>query len=409
MEQVKSGQCIDQISTELTNLLISKGYGADAMLKYQRALSNIKSFMFKEGMYHYTEEVGEAYLAKRISSRKISKWSEKFHSMVVRRLNDVNVGIGYRLVVRNAIKPAPVPYDELLQEYLKYCSRQGNKERTIEKYCSFCKDFLCFLSEAGCTEPEDMNTSYICRAIIRFCNKDAFAAVRAFLAYLYTAGTLEYDFSGIIPKYSRSTKIPTTYTTEEIKRIESVVDRNTKTGKRDYAALLLATRLGMRSGDIVRLTFKSVDFAGNIISLSQEKTCQPLILPLLPDIQKAIEVYIKDARPNIESEYIFLSVKAPFNRMSTDTFARITNGYFLAAGINKSGKKHGPHSFRSSLASSMVNDNVPYEIVRRVLGHNNPNAIKHYAKIDIENLRNYAIDVPTPTGEFKSLLEGAGR
>ena len=61
MEQVKSGQCIDQISMELTNLLISKGYGADAMLKYQRALSSIKSFMFKEGMYHYTEEVGEAY------------------------------------------------------------------------------------------------------------------------------------------------------------------------------------------------------------------------------------------------------------------------------------------------------------------------------------------------------------
>ena len=35
-------------------------------------------------------------LQQALSSRKISKWSEKFHSMVVRRLNDVNVGIGYK-------------------------------------------------------------------------------------------------------------------------------------------------------------------------------------------------------------------------------------------------------------------------------------------------------------------------
>ena len=37
------------------------------------------------------------------------------------------------------------------------------------------------------------------------------------------------------------------------------------------------------------------------------------------------------------------------------------------------------------------------------LGHADPDAIKHYARVDIENLRSYAIDVPTPSGNFEEL------
>ena len=71
---------------------------------------------------------------------------------------------------------------------------------------------------------------------------------------------------------------------------------------------------------------------------------------------------------------------------------------FIAAGIDTSGKKHGPHAFRSSMASSMVNDGGSYEIARRILGHSDPNVIKHYARTDIENLRLCSIDPPAPSG-----------
>ena len=79
---------------------------------------------------------------------------------------------------------------------------------------------------------------------------------------------------------------------------------------------------------------------------------------------------------------------------------------FRIAGVNVEGRKHGPHVFRSSLASSMVNDGYPYETVRTVLGHTDPRAITHYAKLDIEKLRVCAIPVPPPSGKFKSFLKG---
>ena len=56
------------------------------------------------------------------------------------------------------------------------------------------------------------------------------------------------------------------------------------------------------------------------------------------------------------------------------------------------------------MATSMVNDNVPYDAVRKTLGHSDPNAIKHYAKNDLENLRRCALDVPPASGRFLELL-----
>ena len=57
----------------------------------------------------------------------------------------------------------------------------------------------------------------------------------------------------------------------------------------------------------------------------------------------------------------------------------------------------------------MVNDDVPYQAVRTILGHSNPDAIKHYAKLDTEKLRECAVEVPKPSGSFKTFLDGCGQ
>jgi site-specific recombinase XerD len=321
-------------------------------------------------------------------------------------LNDVNVGIEYQLIRPNATLPVPMHLSDPLESYLRFCTSIGNRESTITWKRSICVKFLYFLSDLGCSDAQEINSSYICRAIIHHSNKDAYAIVREFLRYLHEIGTLKLDYSGIIPKYNRGKVLPTTYSIDEVRCLEASVDRSSKVGKRDYAVLLLATRLGLRSGDIVGLTFDKIDFIGNNINLTQEKTKHPLTLPLLPEIRAAIGEYVQYARPDSDSEFIFLSMSAPFGKMTTGSTRHMLNRYFLAAGINIKDKKHGLHSMRSSLASSMVNDGVPYEVLRRLLGHRDPNAVKHYAKIDIENLRNCAIDVPFPSGNFKALLEG---
>jgi site-specific recombinase XerD len=406
MKERGSTRNFEQLSAELMETIRQKCYGTETMSNYRRTLSRIGKFMTKEGHCIYTADVGKAFIADLVSSAYISESHLRFNHTVVRRLNDVNSGVDYRLIEAKAITPVPIQFAEPLESYLRFCARIGNKANTISLKSSICVKFINFLTDLGCSDAQDINTNYICRAIIRHTNKDSYAIIRAFLQHLHETGILMHDYSGIIPKHSRGEVIPTTYSIDEVRRLEATVDRSSKIGKRDYAVILLATRLGLRAGDIVGLTYDSVDFIGSNISISQEKTKYPLTLPLLSEICEAIEDYIKCARPNSDSEYIFLSAKAPFERMTTSAIRHALTMYFPSAGIDVSGKKHGSHSLRSSLASSMVNDGVPYEVVRRLLGHRDPNAVKHYAKIDIENLRCYAIDVPPPSGNFENLLEG---
>ena len=39
----------------------------------------------------------------------------------------------------------------------------------------------------------------------------------------------------------------------------------------------------------------------------------------------------------------------------------------------------------------MVNDNIPYEVVRKTLGHTDQNAIRSYARLDLEQLRGLSL------------------
>ena len=105
---------------------------------------------------------------------------------------------------------------------------------------------------------------------------------------------------------------------------------------------------------------------------------------MLPEVKLALTDYISNARPRVESQTVFLRHYAPYQGITTSVLRFVTTKYLGLANIDVSGRKHGPHTFRSSLASSMVNDYVPYEAVRSILGHSSPNVIKHYAKIDIE-------------------------
>lgn len=67
-------------------------------------------------------------------------------------------------------------------------------------------------------------------------------------------------------------------------------------------------------------------------------------------------------------------------------------------------KRHGSRAFRSSIASNMVNDKVSTEVVRKVLGHGTKHAIRHYVRMDIENMRLCPLPAPKPSGIFSEML-----
>lgn len=165
--------------------------------------------------------------------------------------------------------------------------------------------------------------------------------------------------------------------------------------------------MGFRSGDIAKLKISEIDFISNTIKIIQEKTGVPLELEMPDEVSGSLYMHIENSKKHHYSDdYVFHSMTAPYIRLSTSIIRHVINDCMKRAKIDINGRKHGAHAFRSSLASSMVNDNASYEVVRKILGHADPNVIKRYAKTDIEKLRVCAIEPPKPSGLFLEYLSG---
>jgi integrase len=350
----------------------------------------------------YTHELGKLF----IDILNVYKSTLVRYSCAIRRLDDYIDGNPYRCHHGDFKEQVAPAFSKILRDYIRECKDNGNKPLTLSFKERTCIVFLNYLVNHGYRELSQLNTCIVSQALLTFTNKEAYAIVRQFLNYLSEKGFTEINYSGIVPRYKKSTVLPTTYTPDEISRVEAAVDTNTIAGKRNLAIIRLASRMGLRAGDIAKLKISEINFSTGYISIIQEKTGLPLTLQMPVDVANAIIMHLENDKLSLEDGYVFHSLSAPYGCITTSIIRHAINKCFIAANVNTTGKKHGPHAFRSSLASSMVNDNASYEVVRRILGHSSPDVINHYAKVDIENLRKCSIDPPIPTGVFNDYLSG---
>lgn len=297
-------------------------------------------------------------------------------------------------------------FPECYQGFFKaeeiYSDQHQYAKGTRKQFHLQTRHFVEFLEKKGIAPTELTNrlikeyfgtlTGYTKRWIST-CHQD----LRKLLSAAYGAGVITDNFSTVCAniRVPYDAKIPSAYTPEEIEAILASVDRSNPTEKRDYAILLLAARLGLRSGDIRTMTFSNIDWKSGEIHLTQEKTGVDITLPLPEDVGWSIIDYVKNARPKTDTPVIFLRHLAPYEPISsTSGFSNIANKYFSRAKISTpNGKHHGMHTFRHSLASHLVANEVPMPVVSEILGHTNTKSTSVYIKVDVNGLRKCALEV----------------
>jgi integrase len=85
-------------------------------------------------------------------------------------------------------------------------------------------------------------------------------------------------------KSTNQARVPSVWDPADVTKILRAIDRCNPCGKRDYAIILLITRLGLRGIDVKRLRFADLDWPGNRLSVVQAKTGRRIQLPLLKDV-----------------------------------------------------------------------------------------------------------------------------
>lgn len=221
--------------------------------------------------------------------------------------------------------------------------------------------------------------------------------VRSFLRFLTMRGILAKDLSAELPKIRvpRDATIPSVWDHELILRLLGAVDRSSPKGKRDYAILLLAGRLGFRAGDIRILKLDNLHWAQSTIEIIQAKTGAPLILPLTNEVGEALIDYLKSGRPQTTHREVFLKVKPPFDPFpqNNNLYHIVTYWRRLARITFRSSQKRGLHSLRHTLAARLLEKGTPFPTIAEILGHTSLESTRIYAKVDVEALRGVALSL----------------
>lgn len=164
---------------------------------------------------------------------------------------------------------------------------------------------------------------------------------------------------------------------------------------RDASIALLSLITGLRACDICGLKLADIDWRGSTIGIVQQKTGNPLTLPLPPLVLGKLACYVLQERPNSALASVFLRLKAPHVALSDHAAIYvIINKVFRIAQVED--MKVGTRLLRYNAASRLLRAGTPVPTISAILGHAHSDSTNVYLNADIERLR--ACILPLPLG-----------
>ena len=306
----------------------------------------------------------------------------------------------------------PARFRVLRDDYVASCRRRGNAEATVVAKDKAACRFLGYLDEMGVDNLAALGVRDVSGFFLRQrgLRRKTVAGMRScladFLAFLAAAGRAPGSLADRLPphRHVRHESEPHLWTVDEIRRVLAVIDRQSATGKRDYAMILATARLGLRISDLRQLELGDLDWRAKRITIVQHKTGRPLSLPLLDDVGWAIIDYVRGGRPETDCPKVFVKHRHPFDAFGgASSVASRLSRHAARAGITfPPGQVCGMHSLRGALAVAMIGNGTPIPVVSAVLGHASSDTTQaYYLRFDVERLRCCALDV-------EDVIEGAG-
>jgi integrase len=278
---------------------------------------------------------------------------------------------------------------------------------TVRSYGTVAGEFIAFVDTRGGMARCDAGTvEAFVAALAGYQFKTVeqkLCALRSFLRFASGDGLVDVALVDAVPavKSRKQTSIPSVWDPADVTKIVDAVDRGNPSGKRDYAIILLVTRLGLRGIDVKRLEFSDFDWPGNRLSVVQTKTGHRVWLPLLKDVGWAVIDYIRSGRPVRDCPQVFIRHTAPIGPFSDqDHLHQILVKHARAAHVVVSEKRrHGMHSLRHTLATRLMEDGTPIEQIADILGHQSVKSTSVYLKSSLGLLAKCALDPDGPATE----------
>jgi site-specific recombinase XerD len=303
--------------------------------------------------------------------------------------------------------------DRYLGRYENYLRKdRGLADNSVHVYLPFIRDFLSSQAiQAGCLSQDAFDTLSIRNFLLAQTKGRSeeytrllATSLRSFFRFLFFTGETARDLSSSVPmvrKYRRS-KPPSFLSPEQTERVLAATDRTTSTGRRDYAALLLLARLGLRGGEVVLLELDDIRWrSGEILIRGKGRMLDHL--PLVCDVGEALAAYIGDDRGVSACRRVFLRTWAPrVGLTGPAAVGHIVRKALARAGIRRSGRG-AAHLFRHGLATKMIRHGASNRRDRRSAPTSLP---EHHCDLHSSILRGPAYGCSTVAGHGRCSMNG---
>ncbi len=216
-------------------------------------------------------------------------------------------------------------------------------------------------------------------------------SLKTFFKFLVFDEALKADPTELLDSPKIGRKLPEYLTDSEIDKMIDHVDRSTPEGERNRAILEVLYGCGLRVSELIGLRQSDIFPKEGFLRVIGKGDKERLV-PIHPYALEALELYIDSVRVHIEvqrgeEDIVFLSKRG--KRMARSTVFTFIQQLAEKAGIRK---KIGPHTFRHSFATALVNNGADLRVVQQLLGHESITTTEIYTHLNDTELRK-AIDL----------------
>ena len=390
--------------------LVRLGYKPSTMVWYRGCWRRMERFFASRGVQEFSLDVAMTWVDQACGGffdkeeSGTLKPTDVYLFRVAAMLDDF---AARRAVLRRysrSVEKLTADQADVLAQFRMSLQTAGCAASTVRTYGTVAGEFLAFTGTRGGLA--GLDAAVIDAFVTTLAGYQAktveqkLCAVRSLLRFAVGQGLVEATVLEAVPaaKSSRQARIPSVWDPADVTKVLQAIDRGNPCGKRDYAIILLITRLGLRGVDVKRLEFADLDWPGNRLSVVQAKTGRRVQLPLLKDVGWAIIDYIQHARPASECPEVFLRHTAPIGPFSDqDHLHQILVKHARAARVPLGeARRHGMHSLRHTLATRLLEAGTPVEQIAEILGHQQVASTGVYLKSSLRLLAQCALDPDTP-------------
>jgi site-specific recombinase XerD len=407
---------VSELVSGLDAELVRLGYKPSTMAWYRGCWQRLERFFASRGVQEFSLDVAMAWVDQACGGffdkeqAGTLKTTDVYLFRVAAMLDDFAVRGAVLRRYSRTVDRLSAEQAVMLARFKAWLQAAGCAASTVRAYATVAGEFCAFTGRRGGLARLDAGVigafvatlaGYQAKTV-----EHKLCALRSLLRFAAGNGLVDEAVLAAVPaaKSTNQARVPSVWDPADVTKILQAIDRGNPCGKRDYAIILLITRLGLRGIDVKRLRFADLDWPGNRLSVVQAKTGRRIQLPLLKDVGWAVIDYVRHGRPRSDCPRVFLRHTAPIGPFSEqDHLHQILVKHARVAHVPLGeNRRHGMHSLRHTLATRLLEGGTPLEQIADILGHQSVTATGAYLKSSLGLLTQCALDPDGPAS-------GAGR